>query len=381
MAQDTPPNLAGKLTFEGDKGAGRSKWIAGLLALLLVGWMGSGYIVPTATADTDDAVAEPQRAIAVAVMPSQAQDVTLVLTAEGQSEPDRATGVQAEAAGQVVSVSAARGDLVDAGQEIGRVDAATTEAQLLQAQTQRDQADRDLNNAIALQERGLATEDRVSTARAAKAASDAAVTAAQEQFEKTIIRAPFAGRLNDLTLDEGEYVEGGDVVAEVLDNDPLTVVIQVPQQALSRIQTDQIADVQFITGEQRSGRVSFIGANADQQTRTFRVEVTVDNPDSTMPAGLSARIAVPTGQARGHFISPAILSLGTNGDLGIKIAQEDKTVAFLPVAIVRAQTDGIWVTGLPESASIITVGQGFVNAGDVVDPRPMGADQTAEISQ
>jgi multidrug efflux system membrane fusion protein len=372
--------LAGKRTFENDRGAGRSQWIAGLLALLLFGWMGSGYILPSEA--EEGAASQPaQRAITVAVMPSLAKDVQLVLSAEGQSVPDRSTMVQAEAAGQVVSVSAKRGDLVTAGQEIGRVDAETLQAQLLQAQTQRDQAGRDLNNAIALQDRGLATEDRVSAARAARAAADAALTAANEQLEKTITRAPFAGRLNDLTLDEGEYVNSGDVVAEVLDNDPLTVVIQVPQQALSRIETGQEAGVRFITGEERSGIVSFIGANADQQTRTFRVEVTVENPESEMPAGLSARIALPTGQARGHFISPAILSLGTNGDLGVKTVLEDNTVAFSPVAIVRAQTDGVWVTGLAEAANIITVGQGFVNAGDLVDPRPMAADQTVDVSQ
>lgn len=381
MAQDTQPDLAGKLTFDGDKGAGRSKWVAVFLALLLIGWMGSGYILPSQNPENETATAPDKRAITVAVMESQAQDVQLVLSAEGQSEPDRATDVQAETEGQVISVSAARGDLVGAGQEIGRLDAATIEAQLLQAQTQQAQATRDLNNALALQERGVATEDRVSSARAAKAAADAAVTAAEEQLANTIIRAPFAGRLNDLTLDEGEFVSNGSVVAEVIDNDPLTVVIQVPQQALSRIQTGQSATVDFITGEQRSGVVSFIGANADQQTRTFRVEVTVDNPDSVMPAGLSARIALPTGEARGHFISPAILSLGTNGELGIKIVEDDNTVSFRPVAIARAQTDGVWVTGLPENARIITVGQGFVNAGDLVDPRPIAADQTAEIAQ
>lgn len=381
MSQDTRPDLAGKLTFDDDKGAGRSKWIAGIFALILVGWMGSGYILPSASAEDDTAQDGAPRAIAVAVMPSQAADVQLVLSAEGQSEPDRATMIKAEAAGQITSVSVARGDLVVAGQEIGRIDAETIEAQLLQAQTQAEQATRDLNNAIELQARGVATEDRVSMSRASNAAADAAVTAAQEQLENTIIRAPFDGRLNDLTLDEGEFVDGGDVVAEVLDNDPMTVVIQVPQQALSRIKTGQTADVQFITGEERAGVVTFIGANADQQTRTFRVEVTVDNPDSVMPAGLSARIALPTGQARGHFISPAILSLGPSGDLGIKTVTADNTVAFSPVTIVRAQTDGVWVTGLSEDADIITVGQGFVNAGDVVDPRPMAADQTAEISQ
>lgn len=381
MKGESQPDLTGQLEFQNDKGAGRSKWVAAFFALSLIGWMGSGYILPTQAADDTNEQEAASRLVSVAVFPSTAQDVQLVLSAEGQSEPDRASDIRAEVGGQVASVTAKRGDLVDAGQEIGRIDSKTIEAQRLQARTQLDQASRDLNNAISLQERGLATEDRVIQARAAQAAAEAALTAAEQQLEDTIVRAPFAGRLNDLSLDVGEYVDVGDVVAEVLDNDPLTVVIQVPQQALSRISVGQTASVQFITGEDREGVVSFIGANADQQTRTFRVEVTVDNPDSVMPAGLSARIVVPTGQARGHFISPAILSLDTDGTLGIKTVQDDNTVAFEPIEIVRAQTDGIWVTGLPESADIITVGQGFVNTGDLVDPQPSEAAQTAEASQ
>lgn len=380
MPTENAPDLTGQLKFDGDKGAGRSKWVAVLLGLLLIGWMGSGFILPSEDEDDTAQVAEP-RPVTVAVIPSAAQDVQLVLTAEGQSLPDRATNVSAEADGQIVSVAVSRGDLVTAGQEIGRVDAETIEAQLLQAQTQLDQASRDLANAIALQARGVATEDRVSQARAAQAAAEAALTSVQEQLDNTVIRAPFAGRLNDLTLDEGEFVKSGDPVAEVLDNDPLTVVIQVPQVALSRLQTGQMADVRFITGETRSGQVRFIGSNADAQTRTFRVEVQVDNPESTMPAGLSARIAIPTGQARGHFISPAILSLGSNGDLGVKTVEEGDIVGFHTVSIVRAQTDGIWVTGLDETAQIITVGQGFVSEGDKVDPRVEMSEATAEASQ
>ncbi|MEO1640082.1 MAG: efflux RND transporter periplasmic adaptor subunit [Pseudomonadota bacterium] len=380
MADDQHVNLTGKLEFDNDKGAGRSKWVAGLLALALIGWMGSGTFFPGETPEEEIAEEPAVNPVAVAVMMSSAQDVPLVLSAEGQSEPDRATAVQAEAMGQVSAVSAARGDLVTAGHELGRIDDSTLAAQLRQAQTQLDQATRDLMNAQSLQSRGLATEDRVSQARAAQAAAEAALTAAEEQLENTIIRAPFAGRLNDFTLDVGEYVDSGDVVAEVLDNDPLTVVIQVPQQALSRITKGQTAEVQFITGETRSGSVSFIGANADQQTRTFRVEIAVDNPDSAMPAGLSARVALPTGQARGHFISPAILSLGTNGELGLKTVNPDNTVAFAEIAIARAQTDGIWVTGLPEEATIITVGQGFVSAGDLVDPVAAPANATAGLN-
>ncbi|MFG5383263.1 efflux RND transporter periplasmic adaptor subunit [Yoonia sp. R2-816] len=379
MAKDSAPDLTGQLRFESDKGAGASKWIAIFLGLSLIGWMGSGYIIPTETADevTDEPTVRP---VAVAVIDSAARDIELVLTAEGQSTPDRSTGIQAKASGQMTSVLVARGDLVAAGQELGRIDSRTIEAQLAQAQAQLVQATEDYDRAVTLQGRGIATENQVTQTRAAKVAAEAAVTAAQEQLDNTIIRAPFAGRLNEMTLDVGEFVNDGDVVAEVLDNDPLTVVVQVPQQALSRLEKGQEAQVSFITGEIRTGTVGFIGSNADSQTRTFRVEVTVDNPDSQMPAGLSARIVIPTGQARGHFISPAILSLSPTGELGIKTVLPDDTVAFRPIMIVRAQPDGIWVTGLEDETRIITVGQGFVNAGDVVDPRP-AAQQAVAVTQ
>ncbi|ARU02116.1 efflux RND transporter periplasmic adaptor subunit [Yoonia vestfoldensis] len=379
MAGATPPDQTGQLQFDTDTGASRSKWIAGLLAIVLVGWMGSGAIIPSVGAG-DGAVAEtPDRAVSVAVIDSVAQDVPLVLTAEGQSIPDRAVTLRAKADGEIASVAASRGDLLQAGQEIARIDAGIAEAQLVQAQTQLAQAQRDYDNALALQDRGAATEDRVSQARAARAAAEAGVTSAQDQLDNTIVTAPFAGRLNDLTVDIGESVENGMIIAEVLDNDPLTVVVQVPQQALSRLQTGQEAQVSFITGEEKAGTIAFIGANADQQTRTFRVEVVVDNPDSVMPAGLSARVAIPTGQARGHFLSPAVLSLGTNGELGIKTVDADNRVVFSTVQIVRAQTDGIWIAGLPEQARIITVGQGFVNQGDPVEPRAPSQDQTALV--
>ena len=376
MAKDTTTDLTGQLTFDTDKGSGWSKFLAVLFALALVGWMGSGYIYP---AETEDAVAEATapRVVTVEVMTSEAREVPLVLTAEGQATPDRAAEVQAKATGQIDSVSVERGDLVEAGEEIGRIDAETIQAQLTQAQATLTQATEDLTRAETLLDRGIGTEAQVTQTRSAKAAAEASVTAAREQLENTIMRAPFAGRLNEMTLEVGEFLNDGDVVAEVLDNDPLTVVIQVPQQALGRLEKGQEAEVAFITGETKKGTVGFIGSNADSQTRTFRVEIAVPNPDSVMPAGLSARVAIPTGQARGHFISPAILSLDPNGALGVKTVDNENIVQWLPVEIVRAQTEGIWVTGLGDAAQIITVGQGFVTAGDLVDPR--SRDDSAEL--
>ncbi len=94
----------------------------------------------------------------------------------------------------------------------------------------------------------------------------------------------------------------------------------------------------------------------------------MDNADGAIPAGVSAQLRIPTGTTLAHFVSPAILSLDTDGALGVKTVDSEDEVVFYPIEIVRAQTDGIWVTGLPDEADIIAIGQGYVNDGETVRP-------------
>jgi multidrug efflux system membrane fusion protein len=67
-----------------------------------------------------------------------------------------------------------------------------------------------------------------------------------------------------------------------------------------------------------------------------------------------------------HHVSPALLALDDGGAVGVKSVGADGTVAFHPANIVRSGNDGLWLAGLPESVRLITVGQGFVNAGEKV---------------
>jgi membrane fusion protein, multidrug efflux system len=124
--------------------------------------------------------------------------------------------------------------------------------------------------------------------------------------------------------------------------------------------------VSYATGHSEAGRVCFISASAEPQTRTFRVEIRTPNSDGEIPSGISAETRIPTQEIDAHFVSTAVLSLGTDGALGVKTVGADGTVAFNAIDVVRAQTDGVWISGLPDSARIITIGQGFVQAGDEV---------------
>lgn len=357
------------LSFADDPGASRSFWVAVLLVLVMTGWFASSLILPSGEPEGVSSERTPQP-ITVAIQASQAAKVPEVFVAEGQAEPDRDTAVLSETAGEIAEVLLTKGDLVTADMVIARFNPRQRTAEVQRARAELTRVERELKNAEALLERGSATLDRVANERTALAAAEAGVAAAEQAVADTVLRVPFEGRLEELHINPGEFVPQGATIARVVDRDPLTIRARIPQQSLYRIHTGQTATVGFITGQERDGVVSFVGANADPETRTFALEIEVANNDGAIPAGVSAEIRIPTGEAVAHFVSPAILALDETGALGVKIVDAGNQVAFHEVGILRAETDGIWVSGLPDEARIITVGQGFVRTGEVVDPRP-----------
>lgn len=362
------------LSFSSDKGASRSTWIAAVLVLLIVGWMGSGFVI--ASDDPAPVITrEDPKPVAVAISTSKAETVTQFYQAEGQALPDRDTLLRAEASGDVAQVLVSKGDNVSAGDVIARLDPSGNEAEANRAAQELARAQREFDNAQSLLERGVATQDRVTQARATLASAQAQVTAVAQAAQALTITAPFDGRIETLDLDEGEFVSAGADVGRLVDITPLTVAIQVPQQSLTRLDVGQPATVRFITGEEKEGTVTFVGTSAASETRTFLAEVEVANTDGAIPAGISAEVIIPTGDVTAHFLSPSIVSLDTEGSLGVKTVGAGDVVAFFPIQVVKAQIDGIWVIGLPDTVDVITVGQGFVNAGEIVAPAPEETEQ------
>lgn len=355
------------LQFTSDKGASRSTWIAGFLVVLIVCWMGSGFIFPS---NGDEAVAarEAPKPVAVAVSKSKAETVTQFYQAEGQALPDRDTMMRAETSGDIAEVLVSKGQDVAAGDVIARFDPTGNIADANRAAEELARAEREFSNAEALLKRGVSTADRVAQARATLASAQAQVTAVSQAADALTITAPFGGRIETLNLDEGEFVSVGTEVGRLVDITPLTVAIQVPQQSLTRLSVGQPAKVQFITGEKRNGIVTFVGTSAASETRTFLAEIEVINEDGAIPAGISAEVVIPTGDVVAHFLSPSIVSLDTDGTLGVKTVNDKNIVEFFPITVVKAQIDGIWVTGLPEIVDVITVGQGYVNQTEIVAP-------------
>ena len=123
-------------------------------------------------------------------------------------------------------------------------------------------------------------------------------------------------------------------------------------------------------GREATGTLTYLSSVGDAQTHSFRVEAEVDNADGKLNAGVSIELSIATGYEAAHFVSPAVLSLDANGEVGIKSVDDDSIVSFYPIELLRTESHGIWVSGLPSKVKIITQGQGFVNAGEPVTEVP-----------
>lgn len=346
----------------------KSYLIALSLAGILTAWMLSG-------AFTGDEAGTPARGDAaqapaimdVRVQSFEAQTVERYLESQGDTMADRDVALRAETAGQVESVAVAAGDRVAAGDPVLRLAMNDREARRREAQARVARREADFQAARRLSGDGFQSEIAVSEARAALAGARARLAAIDEEIGNTRISAPIAGQVETRHVDAGDYLAAGEPVARILDVDPLIATAHVAQQSIGEVAIGREARVELATGDTLTGTVRYISAAAEQGSRTFRVEVAAANPDG-LPVGVSATIRIPLPAVQGHFLSPAWLALAASGEVGVKRVDADDEVVFEPVEIVRAERDGVWVAGLPDTVRVITVGQGFVRAGDRVNP-------------
>ncbi|HBM14585.1 MAG TPA: hypothetical protein DD390_17975, partial [Rhodospirillaceae bacterium] len=173
----------------------------------------------------------------------------------------------------------------------------------------------------------------------------------------------FDGIIESRTVEVGDYVQRGDEIARIVDFDPIVVTIQVSEREINRVELGVVAPIELVSHESLTGIVSRIATTADNATRTFEVELEVENEDAALRDGVTAKVRLPAQQVMAHLISPALLTLDDQGTVGVKAIDAESRVIFYPIDIVEDTADGMWIDGLPQKVTLITVGQAFVAPG------------------
>ncbi|MEM9627554.1 MAG: efflux RND transporter periplasmic adaptor subunit [Pseudomonadota bacterium] len=360
----------------------KSYLIAGVLAVGLVGWLASGQVGGNEAGDAGhgETVASPSDAsplsgerqiLSVRVQDLTAETIEREIVINGKTAPVRSVEMRAETNGRVIGVDAREGAFVAAGDVIIRLDPRDREVLALEAEALLRQRQIELDAAKKLGEKGFQAETSVALAEANFAAAEAALKRAQLDLDHTKVAAPFAGVLDRRHVEIGAFVDIGDPLAMLLDQDPYLVTGDVTETEVAKLEVGMTGKVRLATGDTVEGKLRYVASQADQQTRTFEVELEVPNPAGRLAAGVSAEIRLSVERLPAHQVSPSVLTLADDGTLGVKTVDAQGRVVFMPVEIAKADQNDVWLIGLPEEVRLIVVGQGFVTDGAEVRPMPV----------
>ena len=185
------------------------------------------------------------------------------------------------------------------------------------------------------------------------------------ELNRTEVKAPFDGYIEDI-VKPGNLLERGQLCATIIELDPITFIAEVPENSIKDVREGQNVNISLVTGDNIQGKLTFVSKSASVATRTFRVEAEIANPSGIVRDGISGTLVIDTDPVLAHKISPSILLLADDGELGVKTVNSENMVEFFPVQIIQDTEEGIWVAGLPDFSKIIVLGQGFVETGQIV---------------
>ncbi len=304
----------------------------------------------------------------VSVTPVTTTTLTDVLEISGQFEPRAEVVISSEGGGMVEEVLFDKGDRVEAGQLLARVNTDLLRVALLEAEADLAGAQADHDRVRQLVEREATPEERLTETETRLRMAEARTEAARLRFARSEVVAPAAGIIVSRDLEPGEVLAPGSRVAVLHDTSSLRATVGIPETDIAWFRVGAPAEVTLDAYPDRivQGRITWIAPNATQPGRNFLTEIEVPNPDGSLRSGLIVR----TRLERRVFEEAVVVSrdvLVERDAVLYAFVLEDGLVALREVTLGPDEGDRVVVTsGLDVGQTLLVAGHRNLIAGEAV---------------
>jgi membrane fusion protein, multidrug efflux system len=342
---------------------------------------------------SDEDGGERVRTLNVEVAAVEPREFMHVIRVVGTVEAERDVVVSAEEGGVVAQLLARQGDRVRAGQPLARLDAGVLRAQLEQAESQAELAEETWARQRRLwEDEGVGTEMAYLQAKYNARTARAQASVLAERVQRTTIRAPIAGVLEERRVEVGTMVSPGSPVARILNVDTVRLVAGVPERYAGDIRpgAEVAVTLERLAGQPFAGEIDHVGAAVNPSNRTFTIEVEVPNPGHRLKPGMVANVQISRERVEEALVVPRHAVLRREAGYSVYVAAphgdgwraEDR-----PVVPGRSRGDEVVIEqGLNAGEWVIVVGQQRTAHGDALvvtnrdelaSPRPDRQDRRA----
>jgi RND family efflux transporter MFP subunit len=333
----------------------------------------------------------PRPVVSASVHPDSTAAST---TFPGDVQPRYSTPLSFRVAGKIIERSVRLGDDVKAGQIVARLDPSDYDKNLTSARAQLDaaqhryqfakqQLDRDTAQANAnliARSQLEQTQDSYASADAARTQAQQQLALAENQRRYADLIATHAGVITAENADTGQNVQAGQAVYNLAWSGDVDVVCDLPESAIAGLRAGAVARVSLpaLPGRAYTAHVRELAAAADPQSRTWRVNLTLDHPDAAVRLGMTANVTLPQGAAGAGaqpgattFTIPATALFHDADSPALWIVRSDNVLELRRITVSRYDARTITVSaGLANGERIVLQGVHTVNAGEKVRPVP-----------
>ncbi len=246
------------------------------------------------------------RGISVEVIRIRPQDFSLTATYIGHLLPWERVSLRAELDGMAESADFEEGDRVGPDKVLVNISTERLKVRRDLARSDHEFAKSKYLRDADLFKRSLIPSSRLDQTRNRRDVAKFTLRLAEIELEKSTVRSPISGIVKSKGVEPGEYVNKGQLLAEVLDISRLRARVDVPEGEIRHLARGKEVRLTLdaLPGEEFSGIVKTVGLEADRSTRTFPVEVALENPRERLRPGMLTRVRVPLREYRNQVLIP-----------------------------------------------------------------------------
>ena len=300
-------------------------WLAwgGLLAVGLLIAAFAATKKPPEKTEVEAEKAVPVRT--VVVEPRTVADV-LLLPARIEALQEALPGT--ERAGRVTELLADKGDRVEEGRALLRVDDRLWAAALRRAEIELRDAERDLKRWKELEKTGAVSASEYEGVRRRQESAEIARDEAATMLSQCEVRSPFSGTVVDRMVEVGDYANEGQAVFRVVRLDRVKVAFDVPEQDIAALQAGRkmLFALTALPGREFEGVVRFVSSRAARESNSFAAELEADNADGTLKAGMIAQVSLARREREGAVVVPLAAIVPRKGEHYVFTVENDRAV-------------------------------------------------------
>lgn len=283
-------------------------------------------------------------------------------TFTGTLEGEKQAAITAKISEAVEEVTVREGDNVKAGDVLIRLDRTGPTSNHVQRYSVYRNAEKNYEKTKYLFEEGAVSESQFDAAKTEYEVSKANYDAARKLVD---IRTPIAGTVTSISISPGDYLHPGQEVATVAFIDKLRMKFGVSGADIGFFSVgDEVeVSVESTSGQSSIGKVSTVASSADPVTRTFQVEIEIDNQAHILKPGMFARAKITVEIFDNIIVIPRNAVVDRDSKDYLFVISDGRAVARR--VILGVEFDGTIEIrqGLNPGDTLITVGQNYLDDG------------------